>query len=439
MSNLARNLWLFPKKRGHRRSGSGKLAALGEALFFAVVFLAGCVGLVVMLAVLVVPQWRVGHRFVAHHCVVRDKRVGQITRDRAARYHPEIQISYQVEGETYSIWTYALPNPYSAARAESQAVVDGYTVGQTYPCWYDPADPSVAVLVRANPWWSWLSLAAPASFILIGGGSFAYRVLGFGTSAERRSAMARRASRLEIFEPPRPLTEDYPFVPEYATITDSPGTRLAYRLAISSPAWPLLWLGLGCAFWNGLVAVFVLMAVGGFREGRPDWWLAAGLVPFVAAGIGLIVYFIRQVLVIGGVGPSLVEVSAHPFRPGRKYQVLLSQVGRLSLRMLELQLVCEEEATFRQGTHTRTERRCVWRRSLFSRRNFELGGSVPFETQCEAEIPDRAMHSFKAAHNELNWKLVVKGRVVGWPEFCREFPVVVYPAAESPAAEKYAS
>jgi hypothetical protein len=37
------------------------------------------------------------------------------------------------------------------------------------------------------------------------------------------------------------------------------------------------------------------------------------------------------------------------------------------------------------------------------------------------------MHSFKSAHNEIAWKLLVKGSPVRWPEFERSFPVIVYP------------
>jgi len=37
------------------------------------------------------------------------------------------------------------------------------------------------------------------------------------------------------------------------------------------------------------------------------------------------------------------------------------------------------------------------------------------------------MHSFKSDHNEIHWSLVVEGKVRGWPDYQRWFPVVVYP------------
>jgi hypothetical protein len=37
------------------------------------------------------------------------------------------------------------------------------------------------------------------------------------------------------------------------------------------------------------------------------------------------------------------------------------------------------------------------------------------------------MHSFQADHNEVSWKLIVKGDVEGWPEYRREFQIIVNP------------
>ena len=37
------------------------------------------------------------------------------------------------------------------------------------------------------------------------------------------------------------------------------------------------------------------------------------------------------------------------------------------------------------------------------------------------------MHSFRASHNQVQWKLIVRGEIVGWHGFQRSFPVVVRP------------
>ena len=44
-------------------------------------------------------------------------------------------------------------------------------------------------------------------------------------------------------------------------------------------------------------------------------------------------------------------------------------------------------------------------------------------------MPAGAMHSFQADHNEVSWKLVVKGSLNNWSKYQREFQIVVKPQA----------
>ena len=61
------------------------------------------------------------------------------------------------------------------------------------------------------------------------------------------------------------------------------------------------------------------------------------------------------------------------------------------------------------------------------REDVEIDQALPLESRCEIAVPAGAMHSFQANHNEVNWKLIVKGTVDGWPDYERVFPVVVCP------------
>jgi hypothetical protein len=93
-------------------------------------------------------------------------------------------------------------------------------------------------------------------------------------------------------------------------------------------------------------------------------------------------------------------------------------------------LVCEESATYRQGTNTRTETQEAFRQTLFVREGFSIESGLPFETEIDLPLPKGAMHSFKSDHNEINWLLVVEGDVARWPDYKRRFPVIVRPAGE---------
>jgi hypothetical protein len=90
--------------------------------------------------------------------------------------------------------------------------------------------------------------------------------------------------------------------------------------------------------------------------------------------------------------------------------------------------VCEEEATCRAGEGARTEIRRVYEEEILARDGFELQPGLPLEARAELRLPGGAMHSFLAAHNQVRWKLMVRGDVAGWPDFEREFPFVVRPS-----------
>ena len=427
---MARKLRYYEKKRGSRRTGSKTLASAGEALFFAILLLSGCGGLVAAVVFLVVPEWRVNHEFIETTCRIEDKRVGQIESEDGTLYRPELKIEYQVDGQPYhSAWIYDVRNAYSTGREEKAATLERFIKGKEYVCWYDPADPYVVVLVRGYHWWIWLVFAVPLSFIVIGGGGVLYSVLHWGKSAERRAAMARRAQRRDLFKGNGRFRRRFPNIPEDSDITNSPGTKLRFRLPIrSSPGWALFGVLVACLFWNGIVSVFALGALRAHLDGQPDWLLTLFLIPFVLGGIGLIALLIRQLLLATGIGPTLVEISDHPLHPLDQCRLFVSQSGRLRVNSLAVLLVCEEATTYRQGTDTRTETREVYRREIFRREGFEVRHGLPFETECELAVPAGAMHSFKADHNEVNWKLVVKGDAAGWPGYERTFPLVIHPS-----------
>jgi hypothetical protein len=429
---LVRIIRLYEKKRGHRRTGSRKLASAGEALVSGAIFLFGCVFFYWLMTSWLMPNWRVNRRFAEQRCQVRDKRIAEQTTSDGTLYRPEVKIEYQVRGTTYSIWTYKLPNPFTAGRADKEKLLAGINVDQEYPCWYDPADPGQAVFERGCDWWTALWFLVPVSFIVLGGGGLVYNVLHFGASAERRSAIAQRA-RIDLFEDGQDRAADYPNVPDASLITDSRGTRLAYRLPIAAThAWFLFFLGVGAVLWNVIIGLVVAGAVAAHRPGSPFWGPVLGLTPMVLIGVGLLVYFFYRLLVASGIGPTLVEISDHPLMPGGRYRLFLSQSGRLRLKSFQVLLVSEEEATYRQGTNRRTETRRVWQSEVYRNTGFEIRPGQPLEVECELEIPARAMHSFQADHNEVNWMLIVEGKPRGWPRYRRPFPLVVFPGNGSP-------
>jgi hypothetical protein len=429
-SCLSRFFRLYEKKRGDRRTGSQAFGNFGEALFFAIFLAVGCTAFGFMFILLVWPEWRANRQFAQTKCVVIDKHRGEkaATENEPAMYLPEIRIRYTVEGVTRESETYDVTKMYSADKQAVQATVDQFEVGKEYPCWYDPINPDTVVLVLGYSGWLYLLLLIPLSFMTIGGGGLVYTLMHWNASAERRALMAQRAAQMDLFEV-EGTGRSYPTVPADANLTNSPGTTLAYRLPIATTAgWTLFAALVACLLWNGIVSIFVVMAARGFARGEPDWILTVFVSPFVVIGLGLIGYLLRQVLITTGVGPTRIEISAHPLAPGQRYDVFLSQAGRLTMKSLEVWLACDEKATYRQGTDTRTESRRVFQERYFFREGIEIHQGLPFESRCQIQVPSGAMHSFHANYNEVSWKLIVKGNVEGRREYQRVFQIVVNPA-----------
>ena len=428
---MARGFRFYEKKRGNRRTGSRRLGSAGEALFFAVFLLLGCAGVAAVVVSLLIPEWRANNEFLRQTCRVVDAKVAGKQGEDGIVFRPEIQIEFQVDNDTFKLWTYDVhtlgENGYSSGREAVEEKVRGFTIGNSYYCWYNPENPNEVVLVRGSNWWVWLTLSIPVSFVLVGGIGLVYTTFGWGKSTERKAVLASKAVELDLSNGGRGEA-DFPNIPAGKEITDSPGTKLAFRLPMgTSPGWVLFGWGLACLTFNGVVSVYVYRAFAGHVSGAPDWSLTIFIVPFTAIGVWLIVFFARQLMVNTGIGPTMVEISDQPLYPGERYRLSLTQTGRLKIGSLRVSLVCDEEATYRHGTDTRTESQRVYQQVVLERDRLDLKRGQPFEANCEIELPKGAMHSFKSEHNEVSWKVVVKGQVASWPNYERCFPVIVYP------------
>jgi hypothetical protein len=283
----------------------------------------------------------------------------------------------------------------------------------------------------------WLAVIASMSLIGLGGGSLAYRILRISASGERRAAMVGRAERLEVGGRPALPRATLPCVPVPTSMTDSPGTHLAYRLPeIESPsralgAAAILWLA-----WAGLWLVLAVVACEQWLSGRRQWLLPLLLVPLGAITWRATRHFLELLRQHAGVGPTIVEVSDLPLVGGRTYRGYLSQLGRLRLRSLTVALTCEEEATYRQGTDVRVERAGVFETVLWTGSRLSIDPGTPFEQEFSLAIPAGVMHSFQSPHHAVRWLIVVRAESRGWPSFSRSFPVVVHPPAAPAAASR---
>src|SRR4051794_15793261 len=76
------------------------------AIFFGVFLIVGCAVLISMMQSLVIPEWRVNHRFVEAQCTILDKRIVEHKGDDGPMYRPEFCIRYAVASKVREVWTY---------------------------------------------------------------------------------------------------------------------------------------------------------------------------------------------------------------------------------------------------------------------------------------------------------------------------------------------
>ena len=280
---------------------------------------------------------------------------------------------------------------------------------------------------------NWILGILSLSAILTGGTGLVFRLIRLGASNEFRSVLADRAGSIEVIGPNDGESVKLPSVPLGRSLTDSPGERLAYRLASdTSPAAGFAGPAILTVLWNTVWFVLLAVVVSGFWYGRPRWIMVGLLVPFAAIGVWSFRYFLSQLRKQAGVGPTIVEISHQPLYPGQPVTLFVSQSGRLRLKRIQVKLICEEETFFRQGTDVRVERFEAFCEVLENERDVRVDPQAPWEQQLTLDLPENAMHSFVGSHNAIRWKIVVSGESRPWPSFCRSFPVVVHPRLAPP-------
>ncbi len=369
-----------------------------------------------------VPEWRLNHDFREAQAEVVGKGLARRTTASERTWEPVLRIRYDTAAGPIEAW--AFRGGRVADRGRALASLHSVPLNATVTCWYDPDAPERVVLARGYNWWMWaLTLLLPGALLVFGGAGVVRTLTAWRKSEERRAAAASRAAS----------SHAHPAIPSCDDLVNSPGTVLRFRLPTSgTEGWTLMGLGLFAVFWNAVLVVLSVTAGLDLMGGRTDWLLLMVLVPFAAVGIAGIVVFVRQLILTSAVGTTQLEISDHPLRPGGSYDVHLAQSGAGMFRNISVTLELEEQATFRQGTDTRTERLVVWRGGIRSWKDVEVAPGTRFEAEATLTIPATAMHSFVSEHNTVAWRVVVRGRPGRWPAFSRGFPVVVHPAEVRP-------
>jgi hypothetical protein len=162
-----------------------------------------------------------------------------------------------------------------------------------------------------------------------------------------------------------------------------------------------------------------------FRGDGFSWFLALFLTPFVVVGLVLVGAFVSQVLALSNPVPR-ITLNRRVLRPGERLEVDWQMRGRVqALRRLRLSLEGREEATYRRGTDTRTDREVFATVDLLDTGDLATMAAG----RVARDLPARLMHSFAAKNNKIVWALRVRGEIPRWPDVDEEFVVTIAPTS----------
>ncbi len=138
----------FEKKRGGRRTGSRFAGTVVEALFYLGLLIAGCGLLVWILVRQIYPHWGANRYYLETRATVLDRRIVEQGLADARTYRPDIHVAYSVDGAEYRTWTYGATRVAFAERALADEALERFPLRSECPVYYDPMEPTRAVLVR---------------------------------------------------------------------------------------------------------------------------------------------------------------------------------------------------------------------------------------------------------------------------------------------------
>lgn len=428
------------KKRGARRTGSPVWARAWEALYYAMFVACGAIGFWWTLSDVLLPEWRLAQEaesFEQTTCRVVGARV--VSRPGLAEdeYCAELRVTFQPEGlEERTLWTRHGVGRDAPSSVEAEAALRRYQIGELRDCWYDPDDPSRVMLSVRRRWWPWLVLSIPASLFVAGAIGLVRTFVSSQSSPERRSYLWRGGLEATGEEVASTLAP-YRKIPAQSA-ADSPGVRLGHRLPLDgSEGWRVMGMAALCVLWNALAALFVYQLAAGYLSVGGRIGLAAIIVaPLAATGAWMTLSLWRDAGGVSGGGITRLEVDHHPLKAGEPCEAILLLGGPARVRALSVWLVCEEIATYLQGTDSRTATVETQRIELHRERRVEVSIGEPIERGFTIDTPETAAPSFASPHNEVRWSIEVTGGPPNRADWKRRFPLWIDPPDPSPSPEK---
>lgn len=367
-------------------------SGLGCAFLFAVVFAAA--GFAAFWFATLRPLLRFGDSagWVETPCEILASSLERHTGSDSTTYRVAVRYRYTFDGRAYESDRYDFSSGSTNVGVDRmRAAVNALPPGRRAVCYVDPADPASAVLSRAptsGVWFGFLTLLFPAfgAALVILAWKGAKKA-----KAETRSPLnAAPPSKEGVFR----VTGDS--VPSGEVVLKPAAGRIGTFIGLTFFA----------LFWNGIVGVFVYQAVKEFGRGFIGWFLPVFLIPFVLIGL-LVLGAAMQAFSRLFAPPVEVRLDPSRLRLGARLPFTWRLGGR-GVRKLTIRLVAREEATYRQGTRTSTDKSDFLRAVLFESTDVLSLAEGRSDIVLPAELVAPA---FAATNNKIVWELVFDGEI----------------------------
>ena len=271
----------------------------------------------------------------------------------------------------------AIPPKYSKTKVES--ILAGFRPGTEVPCWYNPAEPRQAALLRRIEWYH----VAVFGFLALG-------VAGF---------------LADLYVSSRP---QYRVTPVYTV-------PLQAKAHLGTKSRGLAFLGLGAIVL--FISVFVYLVSFMWLVG--DWPIMMTLIvlPFALLAVVCVGSAIFDLLTLR-VGGVSAEFETGELKPRDLVRARLVQRGPANLRMFNARLCATKKESRKTGKgKTAVKEVTVHEQDLFESRSVRLGPSQYTDELFDVPIPELPFDG------RLQWHLVVRRRMRIFPMLNETFPL----------------
>jgi hypothetical protein len=244
----------------------------------------------------------------------------------------------------------------------------------------------------------------PLVFLLIGGAGLIWAMRSVRSRASLPNAAPAPGAAWGISS-----TEPVSSGPVEIKPTVSPGAQFGILLVVA-------------VIWNGITWLGLWAVTEGF-ERFGETWVMVLLAVFALIGALIAFGAVQRFLMLFNPRPVLT-LSRGALEPGEPASLQWRFRGRTgSVRRLKLVLEGREEARYRRGTSTYTDRSTF---ATLPVADVTDSYSLPAGT-ASFRVPDGTMPSFKADNNKVLWLLKVNCEIAGWPDSEDEYEILVFP------------